>query len=235
MLAAILSFAVERRTKTRQPGSGRQAQQGSQDRALPQHPGAGAVGRSSGRGGKSSWQSRDDCCHPAAAPDRMPQERNPGAAVGLGRHAAVASPAQFQDGGKGCAAGRTGSGNSRVPATPRGLPMGSAGGPGQRPFGRSATYFGARSLAAGLDDVRLHDLRHAFASVAVAAGSSYLLGKVLGHTQARTTERYAHLDADPVHVVADRTARKMAQALEGLSAASEVVPLHQGRDLTRTE
>jgi len=76
--------------------------------------------------------------------------------------------------------------------------------------------------AAGLDDVRLHDLRHGFASVAVAAGSSlYILGKVLGHTQARTTERYAHLDANPVHVVADRTARKIAQALEGLSAASE--------------
>jgi integrase len=79
---------------------------------------------------------------------------------------------------------------------------------------------------AGLHDVRLHDLRHGFASVAVAAGSSlYLLGKVLGHTQARTTERYAHLDADPVHVVADRTARKIAQALEGLSAASDVVLL----------
>jgi integrase len=79
--------------------------------------------------------------------------------------------------------------------------------------------------AADLDDVRLHDLRHGFASVAVAAGSSlYLLGKVLGHTHARTTERYAHLDADPVHVVADRTARKIAQALDGVSAVSDMVP-----------
>jgi hypothetical protein len=69
----------------------------------------------------------------------------------------------------------------------------------------------------------------------VAAGSSlYILGKVLGHKAARTTERYAHLDVDPIRAVADRTARKIAQALEGLSAASEAVPLHRGRDLTRT-
>jgi integrase len=69
---------------------------------------------------------------------------------------------------------------------------------------------------AGLESVRLHDLRHGFASAAVADGSSlYILGKVLGHTQARTTEKYAHLDADPVRAVADRTARKIAAALKG--------------------
>jgi integrase len=70
--------------------------------------------------------------------------------------------------------------------------------------------------AAGLSNVRLHDLRHGFASVAAAAGSSlYILGKVLGHKQARTTEKYAHLDADPVQAVADRTARTIAEALKG--------------------
>jgi len=69
---------------------------------------------------------------------------------------------------------------------------------------------------AGLKSVRLHDLRHGFASVAVADGSSlYILGKVLGHTQARTTEKYAHLDADPIRAVADRTARKIAAAMKG--------------------
>jgi len=70
--------------------------------------------------------------------------------------------------------------------------------------------------AARLKDVRIHDLRHGFASIAVAEGSSlYLVGKVLGHTQAETTQRYAHLQLDPVRAVADRTARKIAGALEG--------------------
>lgn len=52
---------------------------------------------------------------------------------------------------------------------------------------------------AGLHDVRLHDLRHSFASVAVASGMSLpMIGKLLGHTQAQTTARYAHLADDPM-------------------------------------
>ena len=69
---------------------------------------------------------------------------------------------------------------------------------------------------ARLKDVRMHDLRHGFASIAVADGSSlYLVGKVLGHSQAATTQRYAHLQLDPVRAVADRTSRKLAGALKG--------------------
>lgn len=80
--------------------------------------------------------------------------------------------------------------------------------------------------AAKLEAVRLHDLRHGFASVAVADGSSlYILGKVLGHTQARTTEKYAHLDADPVLAIADRTSRKIAAALKGGGDGGQVVQL----------
>jgi hypothetical protein len=52
---------------------------------------------------------------------------------------------------------------------------------------------------AGLSDFRVHDLRHAFASFAVADGASLdIVGKALGHTQNRTTERYAHPAQDPV-------------------------------------
>jgi integrase len=52
--------------------------------------------------------------------------------------------------------------------------------------------------AAGLDDVRLHDLRHAFASVAASSGMGLpTIGKMLGHTQAATTQRYAHLASEP--------------------------------------
>lgn len=70
--------------------------------------------------------------------------------------------------------------------------------------------------SARLRDVRMHDLRHGFASIAVADGGSlYLVGKILGHAQAETTQRYAHLQLDPVRAVADRTSRKLAGALKG--------------------
>lgn len=82
--------------------------------------------------------------------------------------------------------------------------------------------------AAGLHGVRIHDLRHGFASIAVADGSSlFIVGKVLGHTQAATTERYSHLDLDPVRAVADRTSRKIAAAM--LSGGGDVVGLDDKR------
>ncbi|CAN7690953.1 tyrosine-type recombinase/integrase [Rhizobium sp. LjRoot254] len=58
--------------------------------------------------------------------------------------------------------------------------------------------------AAKLDDLRLHDLRHNFASAAVSSGQSlYVVGKLLGHSQAQTTQRYAHLAPDPMRQAAD--------------------------------
>lgn len=72
---------------------------------------------------------------------------------------------------------------------------------------------------AGLEGVRVHDLRHSFASVAVSGGDSlYLVGKVLGHAKSRSTERYAHLADDPVKAVAERTSREIAAALNGSNA-----------------
>ena len=57
----------------------------------------------------------------------------------------------------------------------------------------------------GLKDVRIHDLRHTFASTAVASGQGLsMIGKLLGHTQVQTTARYAHLAADPVKLAAER-------------------------------
>jgi integrase len=67
---------------------------------------------------------------------------------------------------------------------------------------------------AGLDDVRLHDLRHAFASVAASSGMGLpIIGKMLGHTQAATTHRYAHLASDPVKAAAAAVAGKIAAAM----------------------
>jgi integrase len=79
--------------------------------------------------------------------------------------------------------------------------------------------------AAGLDDVRLHDLRHAFASVAASSGMSLpILGKILGHTQATTTARYAHLASDPVKAAAAAVANQIAEDMAGGSRNIEAPP-----------
>ena len=67
---------------------------------------------------------------------------------------------------------------------------------------------------ANLPDVRIHDFRHSYASFAVADGATlFMIGKVLGHKQARTTEIYAHLSDDPVRALAERTAARIAEAM----------------------
>jgi integrase len=74
-------------------------------------------------------------------------------------------------------------------------------------------------------NVRIHDLRHSFASIAVSGGDSlYLVGKVPGHRQSRTTERYAHLRDDPLRAVANRTSERIAAIMQGRSGA-KIVPL----------
>ncbi len=79
---------------------------------------------------------------------------------------------------------------------------------------------------AGLEDVRLHDLRHSFASAAAAAGDSLLvIGKLLGHRDAKTTSRYAHLADDPLKAAADRISSTIAAAMaDGPRGSTEVVP-----------
>ena len=58
---------------------------------------------------------------------------------------------------------------------------------------------------AELPDVRIHDLRHSFASRALALGEGLpMIGKLLGHTQVQTTARYAHLARDTVKASAAR-------------------------------
>ena len=67
---------------------------------------------------------------------------------------------------------------------------------------------------AGLEDVRLHDLRHSYASVGATGGLSLLyVGKLLGHTQASTTQRYAHLAEDPVRQAGEQISEAVAAAL----------------------
>lgn len=67
---------------------------------------------------------------------------------------------------------------------------------------------------AGLQDVRLHDLRHSFASMAARSGESLLvIGKVLGHATASATGRYVHLSDDPVRAAAENTSAAIAAAM----------------------
>ncbi len=74
----------------------------------------------------------------------------------------------------------------------------------QKPWRRIRT-------AAGVPDVRLHDLRHSFASVAVGLGEGLaMIGKLLGHTQTQTTARYAHLASDPVKAATERVGAALA-------------------------
>ncbi|TFW56895.1 DUF4102 domain-containing protein [Bradyrhizobium sp. MOS001] len=61
------------------------------------------------------------------------------------------------------------------------------------------------SKRADLAGVRIHDLRHTHASVGAAAGLSLpIIGKLLGHTQASTTQRYAHLASDPLKEASEK-------------------------------
>lgn len=77
---------------------------------------------------------------------------------------------------------------------------------------------------AGMEDLRIHDLRHSFASVAVAGGAGlHLIGKLLGHSHVATTSRYAHLADDPVKEAADKVSRSISNAMGGLGG--EVRPM----------
>ncbi|TIN94607.1 MAG: site-specific integrase [Mesorhizobium sp.] len=69
---------------------------------------------------------------------------------------------------------------------------------------------------AKLGHVHLHDLRHTFASVGAGDGMSLLtIGKLLGHADAATTQRYAHLHVDPTRAAANVIASKIAAAIGG--------------------
>jgi len=84
---------------------------------------------------------------------------------------------------------------------------------------------------AGLDGVRLHDLRHTHASFGAAGGLGLpIIGKLLGHRQYATTARYAHLDVDPLRRASEHIGGRIAARLGGESPApssAEIVPLRR--------
>ncbi|MDD7973204.1 tyrosine-type recombinase/integrase [Roseinatronobacter alkalisoli] len=101
------------------------------------------------------------------------------------------------------------------------------GGDRDRPRSDLKRPWDAVRAHAGLDDVRLHDLRHTNASVAAGGGVPLaVIGKLLGHSQPSTTQRYAHLADDPVRAAADTVGNRIDAALRGRSA--EIKPMRRG-------
>lgn len=82
------------------------------------------------------------------------------------------------------------------------------------------------SKRAGLVGVRIHDLRHTYASIGAAAGLGLpIIGKLLGHLQASTTARYAHIDNDPLRHASERIGNQIAAAMGDLPARANITPL----------
>src|SRR5262249_45005062 len=86
----------------------------------------------------------------------------------------------------------------------------------QESLDRTFTARGAITRRAGLEGVRLHDLRHTYASFGAGSGLGLpIIGRLLGHTQAATTARYAHLDNDPLRHASEAIGGRIAAALQG--------------------
>jgi integrase len=82
--------------------------------------------------------------------------------------------------------------------------------------------------AAELDGVRIHDLRHTAASVGVGHGLSLpIIGRLLGHSQPQTTNRYAHVDGDPALLAINTIGETIGSAL-GIPSDTNVVRLPSG-------
>lgn len=114
-------------------------------------------------------------------------------------------------------------------------PKGEDGEPGSRfvfpgksadvPLTNIRDSWQAIRVAAGIPDVRLHDLRHTYASILASAGLSLpVIGALLGHTQPATTARYTHLFDDPL-----RKATDIVGAVVTGQKPAEVVRLKGGR------
>ncbi|QFR34724.1 tyrosine-type recombinase/integrase [Ancylobacter sp. TS-1] len=90
----------------------------------------------------------------------------------------------------------------------------NAGTKDEKPRADLKRPWAAVSKRAGLEGVRLHDLRHTNASVGAGAGLGLpIIGKLLGHANTATTERYAHLDNDPLRKAANRIGNDIAAAM----------------------
>ncbi len=90
---------------------------------------------------------------------------------------------------------------------PRGTPWLFPGDTPGQPVQEVRRFWAQIQKQVGLQDVRIHDLRHTFASLLVSGGASLeMIGKLLGHSQMQTTLRYAHLMDSPLRAGVDAVA-----------------------------
>ena len=95
----------------------------------------------------------------------------------------------------------------RQQAVPSGNPWLFPGDTVGQPVREIRRFWAKVQKDAGLADVRIHDLRHTFASLLVSGGASLeMIGKLLGHSQMQTTQRYAHLMDSPLRAGVDTVA-----------------------------
>jgi integrase len=105
------------------------------------------------------------------------------------------------------------------------------------PGGQKGTHFvGLQKVWAkirvweGLDGVRIHDLRHGFASTGVLGGGGlFMVGKLLGHKDSKTTQIYAHLADDAAKQAADRIASQIEAAMNSENEDRKIVPILKGK------
>lgn len=89
----------------------------------------------------------------------------------------------------------------------------------KRPWERIITH-------AGLSNLRLHDLRHSYASIGAAAGMGLgTVGKLLGHASPSTTARYSHFADDPLRRASNSISETIAAAMRGKNDPSRIIPL----------
>jgi integrase len=105
------------------------------------------------------------------------------------------------------------------------IASGSVGTADERPRHDLKRPWAVIAERAGLNGVRLHDLRHTYASFGAAGGLGLpIIGKLLGHARSSTTERYAHLASDPLRRATEAIGSTIAAALDG-KASAKAVPL----------
>ncbi len=84
--------------------------------------------------------------------------------------------------------------------------------------------------SAGLEDVRLHDLRHNYASTAVTTGHHLkVIGSLLGHKNTKTTERYAHLANDPLQTANETISNRILNAITTKPQEDNIIKIYQGQ------
>lgn len=98
----------------------------------------------------------------------------------------------------------------RLMIVPSGIPWLFPGDTVGQPVQEVRRFWAQIQTQCGIEDVRIHDLRHTFASLLVSGGASLeMIGKLLGHSQTQTTLRYAHLMDSPLRAGVDAVASAM--------------------------